>query len=78
MKQYLLTPSLNIVIDDGSKGDAIALSVSIPKAKAFERHEDGSLQVALEPGEKLRIEVESEPYDHRWSASIRLEVEEAE
>ena len=77
-KQYLITPSLNIVIDDGSKGDAIKLSVSVPKAKAAERHQDGSLQVALEPGEKLRIDVESEPYDHRWSASIRLEVEEAE
>jgi hypothetical protein len=76
-KQYLLTPSLNVVVDDGSKGDSIALSVSLPAAKAAEKNEDGSLLVSLEPGEKLRIQVESEPYDHRWSASIRLEVEEA-
>jgi hypothetical protein len=76
-KRFRLKPSLNVVIDDASKGDLINLSVSFDKAKAVEKDQDDYYLALLEPGEKLRIDVESEPYDHRWSATIRLEVEEA-
>lgn len=77
-KLYRLKPSLNVVIDDASKGDAIALGVSFPKSKTIKKDDDDYYLVGLEPGERLRVDVESEPYDHRWSATIRLEIEEGE
>jgi hypothetical protein len=76
-KKYLISPELFVVIDDGSKGDPIGLSVTFPKGKSVKDRQDGSFLLDLEPGEQVQIDVKSDGYDHRWSADLRLQVEEA-
>lgn len=76
-KGFLIFPELFVVIDDGSKGDSVGLSVAFPKEKKVKDMADGSFLIDLEPGEQVRIDVKSEPYDHRWSTDLRLQVEEA-
>jgi hypothetical protein len=76
-KSFLISPELFVVIDDGSKGDPVGLSVTFPKEKKVKDRRDGSFLLDLEPGEQLRIDVRSEAYDHRWSTDLRLQVEEA-
>ena len=76
-KSFLIFPVLFVVIDDGSKGDPVGLSVAFPKEKKVNDRHDGSFLLELEPGEQLRLDVRSEAYDHRWSTDLRLQVEEA-
>jgi hypothetical protein len=72
---FKILPDLAVLLEESSRGDSIPLSISSDDLGKISSGEKGTLQVKLQPGDKIKVSVLSEPYDHRWSTDLKFEVE---
>jgi hypothetical protein len=71
---FKVIPELAVLLEESARGDSIPLSVSCEEP-GVSRDSKNNLIAKLERGQRIKVSILSDPYDHRWSTDLQFRVE---
>jgi hypothetical protein len=72
-----VTPGVKILMDESVKGEAIKFQLTHQDSGKLEKSAD-FFELDVDLKTKKRFTLESDPYDHKWSADLQIKVEVVE